>query len=291
MAELSLEDLERSTIANAVAERVCRRAGGAFAGVGPARARELAETSLVALEQDIAHNESEQGRASTDVLVEELASHGLTFSDLRLFNQTLRKQVREVLGAESGELPVEVEDWFYESLMVASLRFMAWRDEVFQKEAAKLQVHRLESQLAELEDALKEKIELLELVRQASTPIAPVVQGILVVPLVGTFDAFRAEALTEKLLAEITRLQARTAILDISGVPVFDTDAAQMIIRLARAVRMLGAAVLLVGMSPNNARTIVSLGVNLTDIESRATLREGLAHALAVQRMHIAPLP
>jgi anti-anti-sigma factor len=146
---------------------------------------------------------------------------------------------------------------------------------------------RLEGQLAELAAALDEKTQLLELIRQASTPIVPVVRGIVVVPLVGTLDAFRAELVTERLLHEVVRLKARTAILDVSGVPLFDTHAAQLILRLARSVRLLGTRVLLVGMSPETARTIVGLGVDLGAVESHATLQDGLARALSLQGLAI----
>ena len=128
---------------------------------------------------------------------------------------------------------------------------------------------------------------LLELIRQASTPVTTVVSGILVVPLVGIFDRVRAEFLTERLLDEVGRVRARVAILDISGVPVFDTDAAQLIIRLANSVRLLGAKVILVGMSPGNAQTIVGLGIDLGEIITCRALQDGLRRALAFERMKI----
>jgi anti-anti-sigma regulatory factor len=295
MASQSLMSLvssmeSRSAIATAVAERACARAGSAFARVGVDAARKHVEASLSALERDIEAGTRDHVRTATYALLDELAPHSLSFADLRLFNQTLRKSVRDALRAEICELRLDVEDWFYECSMVASVRFMAWRDEVAQKEAAQLDIRRLESQLAELGQALSEKTELLAIIRQASTPIAPVFEGILVVPLVGTFDSFRTEILTEKLLGEIPRARARTVILDISGVPLFDTHAAGLIIRLARTVRLLGTRVLMVGMSPDNARTIVDLEIDLTHVETFATLGDGLARALRLQRMHIAPL-
>ncbi|MCA9700713.1 MAG: STAS domain-containing protein, partial [Myxococcales bacterium] len=139
----------------------------------------------------------------------------------------------------------------------------------------------------ELEVALDEKTKLLDMIRQASTPIAPVVDGILVVPLVGTFDSERAAFLTEKLLQEVARARAQTVILDISGVPVVDTDAAQLIIRLSRSVRLIGSGLFLVGLSPINAATIVRLGIELDTLETFSTLRDGLAQALKRQRRKI----
>jgi rsbT co-antagonist protein RsbR len=213
----------------------------------------------------------------------------LGFADLRAYVLTLRKEVRDALVNDpvTAEVRTRIEEWFFELLLACTTRFMAFRDEAIQQQSARESVERLESQLAELALALDEKTQLLDVIRQASTPIVPVVNGILVVPLVGTFDAFRAELLTEKLLHEITRCKARTAILDISGVPVFDTLAAQLMIRLARSVRLLGARVYLVGMSPNIARTVVGLGIELGSLESYATLQDGLARALVSQNMEI----
>lgn len=287
---LALLGLTSDQISTAVAERVCQRQGSVFARLGGERARTHANTCIAALEHDLDRGGREQVRTMTNAMLDELAPLEPSFSDFRLFVQTTRKLIMDALQHEPAQ-GVVVEGWFFEFLLVASLRFMAWRDEAAQKEAARLGTRRYEAQLAELEQALEEKTALLELVRQASTPIAPVYDGILVVPLVGTFDSFRASVLTEKLLDEIARSHARTAILDISGVPLFDTHAAQLIIRLGRTVRLLGTRVFLVGMSPDNARTIIELGIDLADIETFATLRDGLARALLLQRKHIAPLP
>jgi rsbT co-antagonist protein RsbR len=290
-------------VADEVSERLCKRSASAFRRVGKDICRGYAEAAITALERDLSSGKREAVRATVYALIEELADAGLTFADLRFYAQTLRSHVRDALelelanelagrasdtaDPEPGDLRLQVEDWFFELIVVCTMRFMAWRDEKSQRETAKLGVERLETQLAELKVALDEKTELLELIRQASTPIVPVVSGILVVPLVGTFDTFRAELLTEKLLNEIARQRAKAAILDISGVPVFDTAAAQLIIRLARSVRLLGAAVFLVGMSPATARTIVDLGVDLSGLATLATLQDGLAQALVMQSMKI----
>lgn len=291
---MSVSSLERahSQTANAAAERLCKRTASAFRRVGMDVCLSYVDAALTALEQDVSSGKRVAVRAVVYALVSELGDEGLTFADLRFYNQTLRQYVRESLGTdpEAADIRLQVEDWFFELLTVCTMRFMAWRDEQVRCETAKLGVLHLESQLVELKVALDEKTELLELIRQASTPIAPVVHGILVVPLVGTFDALRAELLTERLLQEIARLRSKAAIIDISGVPLFDTAAAQLIIRLARSVRLLGAAAFLVGMSPENAKTIVDLGVDLTGLKTLATLQDGLAQALVLQRLKIAPL-
>jgi anti-anti-sigma factor len=164
------------------------------------------------------------------------------------------------------------------------------REEVFQKEAARLEAQHLESQLDELRAAFAEKTALLEQLHQTSTPIAPVVEGILVVPLVGTVDAARTELLTERLLQAVTQARAQVVILDISGVPGFDAVAAALIVRLGQAVRLLGAELIVVGMAPATARTIVELGVELAGLRALGSLQDGLALALRLRRLTIAPL-
>lgn len=271
-------------IVDAVAGRLASRRASVFEALGEEACRGFVETSLEALEHDLEAGKRESVRKAVYALMDEIAEHNPGFTDVRAYVRFLREEVREVLAEAAAELRAKVEEWFFDLLMVFTIRFMAWRDESLQAELARRSVDRLESQLAELEVALQEKTELLDIVRQASTPIAPVVRGILVVPLVGTFDAFRAELLTEKLLQEISRSQARVVILDITGVPVFDTTAAQLMIRLARSVRMLGTEVILVGMSADNARTVVDLGIDLSDVRTCGTLQDGLVQALELKR-------
>ncbi|MFY0542038.1 STAS domain-containing protein [Nannocystis pusilla] len=71
--------------------------------------------------------------------------------------------------------------------------------------------------------------------------------------------------------------------------PLFDSDAAQLIVRTSQAVRLLGAQLLLVGLSPGVARTIVDLGVDLASLKTLSSLQDGLAHALALRKLRIAP--
>lgn len=279
----------------AVVSRLYGRATSSFYRMGEEACRAHVDTTLTALRRDLAAGKQDALRECTQGLLEELSGEGLIFADLKFFAQTLRKVVQSTLEASSeassaigpGDWRQPVDDWFFELVLVSTMRFLARREEYLQKRTVKFELERLESQLGELQDALAEKTQLLEVIRQASTPIAPVVRGILVVPLVGMFDTFRAEVLTEKLLEEVSRLHARAVILDISGVPVFDTESAQLIIRLARAVRLLGTEIFLVGMSPENARTIVELGIDLVGLKTLGTLQAGLAQALVLQRLKI----
>lgn len=287
--------LERSQagLVDELSRRLPSRAGSIFRVVGEVVCRQLAETALAALRRDLQAGKREAVRELAQALLRELATKGLNFADLRFFAQTLRTIVHASAEASSdveADQRRRIDDWMFDLLLVSTMHFMSQREESLQERAAQLEVRQMESQLSELKAAFEEKTQLLELIRQASTPIAPVVDGILVVPLVGVFDAFRAEILTEKLLQSVTTARARVVILDITGVPVFDAEAAQLVIRLAQAVRLLGSEMMLVGVSSEIARTIVELGVDLKGLKTLGTLQTGLAQALAVRRLKIVPL-
>ena len=287
--------LERSQagLVDELSRRLPSRAGSIFRVAGEVVCRQLAETALGALRRDLQAGKREAVRELAQALLRELATKGLNFADLRFFAQTLRTIVHASAEASSdveADQRRRIDDWMFDLLLVSTMHFMSQREESLQERAAQLEVRQMESQLSELKAAFEEKTQLLELIRQASTPIAPVVDGILVVPLVGVFDAFRAEILTEKLLQSVTSARARVVILDITGVPVFDAEAAQLVIRLAQAVRLLGSEMILVGVSSEIARTIVELGVDLKGLKTLGTLQTGLAQALAVRRLKIVPL-
>lgn len=285
----SMFERGHAAIVEAAVARLHGRATSVFHRLGEEFCKKHVNAAVQALRDDLAANKREAVRTAVQALIEELVSASMVFADLRFFALTLREAVLHVFEAEPADpdLRTRVEEWLFELVLVCTMHFSIQREQQLQERSVKLELRRLETQLSELEVALGEKTRLLEVIRQASTPIAPVVKGILVVPLVGMFDTFRAEVLTEKLLNEVSRTRARAVILDISGVPVFDTDAAQLIIRLAHAVRLLGSELILVGMSPDNARTIVNLGINLNHFKTLATLQDGLAHALLLQRMKI----
>ena len=118
--------------------------------------------------------------------------------------------------------------------------------------------------------------ELLEV----STPVIEVWQSILVLPLMGTLDTFRAKLFMERLLNGIVERQAEVALVDITAVPVVDTRTGQHLIEAISAARLLGAQVVLTGVSPAIAQTLVHLGLNLDGIVTRASLSPGLRYAL-----------
>jgi rsbT co-antagonist protein RsbR len=141
-----------------------------------------------------------------------------------------------------------------------------------------------ERKLAEAERAERQRqaevIRVQEaLLRELSTPLIPIGERIVVMPLIGSLDSQRAQQVLETLLSGIADNRATVAILDITGVPVVDTQVANTLIHAAQAVKLLGAQVVLTGIRPEVAQTLVSLGTNLSGIVTRSTLQSGIAYA------------
>ncbi len=118
--------------------------------------------------------------------------------------------------------------------------------------------------------------------RELSTPLIPLNESTVVLPLIGTIDSWRARQVMEALLEGVAGRNASVAIIDITGVAVVDTQVANTLIQAARAVRLLGARVILTGMRPEVAQTLVGLGIDLSMIDTRASLQDGIAAALRV---------
>jgi rsbT co-antagonist protein RsbR len=117
-------------------------------------------------------------------------------------------------------------------------------------------------------------------IRELSTPLIPLADDVVVMPLVGTIDTRRAQQIMEVLLEGIAAHQADVVLLDISGVRVVDTQVADALLRTARAVQLLGAQVVLTGISAEVAQTIVHLGADMSQIATQANLQAGLRYVL-----------
>jgi rsbT co-antagonist protein RsbR len=138
--------------------------------------------------------------------------------------------------------------------------------------------------LADVREANERQRELLDMVREMSTPLVPIAEGVLVLPLVGTVDSRRAAQIMDTLLEGISSRQARVVILDITGVPVVDTSVANYLLQATQAVHLLGAECILVGITPEVAQTIVGLGVDLRKLVTRSDLQSGVEYALRLLR-------
>ncbi len=116
--------------------------------------------------------------------------------------------------------------------------------------------------------------------QELSASLIPVFEKISVMPLVGTIDTERAKLIMENLLEGVVKQRAEVVLLDITSVPVVDTMVAHHLIQAADAVRLVGAKCMLVGIRPEIAQTIVTLGINLNDFTTTSTLQRGMQEAL-----------
>jgi anti-anti-sigma regulatory factor len=114
---------------------------------------------------------------------------------------------------------------------------------------------------------------------ELSTPLLPIAEGIVVMPLIGTIDQERADQVLETALAGVSERHARWLILDITGVKIVDTSVASTLMSTASAVRLLGADVVITGVRAAVAQTLVDLGAPLAGLVTRTTLANGIAHA------------
>jgi rsbT co-antagonist protein RsbR len=130
---------------------------------------------------------------------------------------------------------------------------------------------------AELEARAREQSRLLETLAALETPAIEVAERVLLAPIVGHFDEQRADSLTTRLLNAIAARRIHTLILDITGLTMLDTAVAEHLVLLARGVRLLGARVIISGISPDSATALVQLGANFGDIRTTSTPAEALA--------------
>lgn len=135
---------------------------------------------------------------------------------------------------------------------------------------------RLEATVQALRTEQAERAQLAATVRALSLPLLPVLPGVLVLPLIGTFDAPRVTSFQQVLLEGITREQAHTVLLDVTGVEVLDAAGAQGLLRGVRAAALLGARCTLVGARPEIAQTLVALDLPLTQLATAATVQEAV---------------
>lgn len=143
--------------------------------------------------------------------------------------------------------------------------------------------------LEKLQAAYEAQDLLAQTVRELSTPVIQIWQDILVLPLVGAIDSARATRIMEDLLQGIVRYQAEVVILDITGVPVVDTSVANYLLQTVKAAGMLGAKSILVGISSRIAQTLINIGIDLSEMETRGNLQAGIEYALSLVGQAIGP--
>ncbi len=127
------------------------------------------------------------------------------------------------------------------------------------------------------EQTLRSEVaEQRQTIEELQTPVIQVWDGVLALPVIGSVDTARAQTMTEALLEKIVETASEIVILDITGVPIVDTAVAKHLLETVTAARLLGAEVLIVGLTSRIAMTLVHLGVDLGGVVTRTTMAKGL---------------
>ena len=124
-------------------------------------------------------------------------------------------------------------------------------------------------------------------ITEISTPVIRVWDGILALPIIGTLDSSRTQVVMESLLQEIVESGSSIAILDISGVPAVDSLVAHHLIKTVSATRLMGAECIISGIRPEIAQTVVHLGIDLSDVTTKATLASALKAAFNMLQLQV----
>lgn len=153
----------------------------------------------------------------------------------------------------------------------------------------------LETRVAE-QQALLDQLEISDAaqarlaaeLRQASSPVIPVFDQVVVMPVVGTLDASRAQRLMQDLLDGVEQHDAQLALLDLTGIPTMDEPVANALLQTVDALSLLGVECVLAGIRPDIARSLIHLGINLDQIVTRRDLQSGIEYALGRMGRRIA---
>lgn len=129
-----------------------------------------------------------------------------------------------------------------------------------------------------------------EAIRELSTPVLPVRERLLILPIIGIIDPQRARQLTEQLLRGIRVNRAKVVVMDITGVPAMDATVANHLVQTVEAARLLGATVIVTGLSPEIAQTLVNIGVDLGKMNTVGDLQGGIEEAERLLGFKVAPL-
>jgi len=192
------------------------------------------------------------------------ALQGFSPSETAMFVFSLKQPLFDLAQQRAGHDGKRLAEIFWDLTALLD-KLGLYTTEVYQ-ESREAVIHRQQQELMEL-----------------STPVVQLWDEVLALPLIGTLDSNRTQVVMENLLQRVVETGARIAIIDITGVPTVDTLVAQHLMKTVAATRLMGADCIISGIRPQIAQTIVHLGVNLSDIITKATLAD--AFQIARQRL------
>jgi rsbT co-antagonist protein RsbR len=129
-----------------------------------------------------------------------------------------------------------------------------------------------------------------EAMRELPTPVLQVRERLLILPVVGVLETYRARQLTEQLLDSISSTRAKVVLMDITGVPLVDSKVANHLLQTVSAARLMGATVILTGLSSQIAQALVAIGVDLSQVKTTVDLQSGLEEAERLLGYRLVPI-
>lgn len=190
--------------------------------------------------------------------------------------------IEEVLSSvAAGDLELRIESDIEDDLTGIEQAINLLIDDLTHELKKSLKMKQeMEEKLKKIQDQQKTILQQQEDLMELSSPVSKVWENILILPVIGTLDSQRTQIMMENLLQKIVTTGCTTAILDITGVPTVDTQVANHLLKTVTAARLLGAECIVSGISPAIAQTIVHLGINLSNILTKATLQDAMIYAL-----------
>lgn len=201
----------------------------------------------------------------------------LRLEDRRLV-QSIGSRLRRIIQGEQYE--IEDTDRRDELGILANLVNRVAKELHFSKQRTIAQHREIENRLEELREAYSRQEVLLSTIQELSSPILNIYDGVLLLPIIGALDSGRANHTISLLLERVSATHAKVVILDVTGAYTIDTQVANALIYASKATRLLGAEIIMCGITPEIAQVVVSLGINLEVMTTRADLQEALGTAL-----------
>lgn len=168
--------------------------------------------------------------------------------------------------------------------LAAQTELLEVQERVFLEQSGKLTAALQElKQRSERESRLHEEVIHMQrvLLAELSTPIIPINERVLIMPLIGSVDSMRAQRILEALLSGVAERRARVVILDVTGIARLDGESASLLLRASQSVRLLGSELVLTGIGPDLARALIGLGIDLRNLITRSELQAGIEYALS----------
>jgi rsbT co-antagonist protein RsbR len=192
------------------------------------------------------------------------------------------EHIEDVLSSvAAGDLELRIQSEFEDDLTGIEQAINLLIDDLTHELKKSLKMKQeMEEKLKKIQEQQKTILQQQEDLMELSSPVSKVWENILILPVIGTLDSQRTQIMMENLLQKIVSTGCTTAILDITGVPTVDTQVANHLLKTVTAARLLGAECIVSGISPAIAQTIVHLGINLSNILTKATLQDAMIYAL-----------